>query len=206
MKERRALKEIIAVLRDLGFKARHANLSRTVSDRLIHVITVQSGVRSREGQFTIEMGILFPWVYKLEWDEERPRYPSSPHCQFRSRLSDFMAQEDTWWDSEDPQTVSALSPVLRAEVPRYFTKWGDASAILKNWKEGLVSGYGQNNREIAALLHDAGREDEAEQLLIQTIRDCHGTRADPSVPLRFGRKLGLNLPELTDPIYRARGD
>lgn len=195
MKSHVALDGVLSLVRELGFKAKGTTLHRSGTDcTTIHVVYVQSGRGHLEGKFTVGMGVFVPGVFQLEKGEEPAQFPQIYDCQIGTRISAFAGAGDIWWPSDDPETLAALHPAIRGDLPRFFVAWGQRSAILDRWEEGLPapSVVSVSPLLIAALLCEENRREEALSLLRAEYHGRGTTTAAKRVK-EFALRLGLTL-------------
>jgi len=92
------------VLADAGFDRRRLRWQRHVQG-LIDVIEFQpSAWNDRTGQaFTVNLGVLVPFVYQTCWQSEEPTFPKEVDCTVRRRIGVLAAPagrvkaHDLWW-------------------------------------------------------------------------------------------------------------
>ncbi|HET8891810.1 MAG TPA: DUF4304 domain-containing protein [Candidatus Angelobacter sp.] len=197
MKNPAAVSEVIKIIRPFGFSPKGTCLYKKSSDqRVVQMVFVQPGRTHLAGKFTIVLGVFLPSVYQVRRSQSPPPFPDISKCQIVSRLSIFAGGEDTWWDSGSQETARQLAPTIQAEVPRFFERWGEISAILQSWqtvekKERLrvrISDFA-----IAALLHEEHRDEDARQVLERMHADLQDTQKDLSLIHEFAHRLGLSL-------------
>lgn len=197
MKNPAAIAEVIKIIRSLGFSPKGTCLYRKSGDeRVVQMVFVQPGKGHLAGKFTIVMGAVVPSVYQLLWLQPPSPFPHISNCQMVSRLPKFAGGKDTWWDSGSSETAAELMPVIQAQVPRFFERWGEVSAILQSWQvleEAERLQVRISKFAIAALLHEEHRDEDARHLLEKMHADLQGTQKDLSQIHEFANKLGLSL-------------
>jgi len=197
MKPHVAIDGVIAIVRELGFKAKGTTLHRAGPEgKGIHVVYVQSGRGPYEGKFTINMGVFIPSVFQLARSKEPPRSPHIYDCQVETRISAFVGAGDIWWPSNAPQTLVDLEPAIRADLTRFFEAWGSPSAILERWREGFPkrSVVMVSPAAVTAFLHEQHRDEEAAEVLkTEYLWFLEKGKAPPSWITDVALKLGLEL-------------
>ena len=199
MKSHVAIDGVIALVKELGFKAKGTTLNRPGAEgKTIHVVYLQSGLRFLAGKFTIEMGVFLPSVYPLElWakGKEAPVFPRITDCQVRARISQFTGAGDVWWTSDDPKCLPDLEASIRIELPRFFAVWGEPPAILENWRAAGPTPLKERVSPLAAavLLHNEGRDEESAALLKELCLSSKAKAISPDYWLDVALKLGLDM-------------
>lgn len=199
MKSHVAIDGVIALVKELGFRARGKTLNRPGPGGIaVHVVFVQSGRRSLAGRFTIEMGVFLPSVYPLETrakGKEVPRFPRITDCQIRARIPQFAGANDIWWPSDDPQSLADLEGTIRTVVPRFFAAWGEPSAILENWRaeHATLRTQSFSPLAVAVLLHNEGCDEEVATVLKEVCLKLEARSLFPDFFIDAASKLGLDV-------------
>jgi len=124
--ERSSLDEMIRrtlhpSLMEKGFTHKARTWNRNVG-WYIDVVDVQVGRWSRadEGDFTVNVGVFVPSVYKVFWGEDAPPFVAEERCVVRARLGALkndggLAEDnlkarptDLWWDFDASTDLEAL--------------------------------------------------------------------------------------------------
>lgn len=170
------------VLKPAGFRKRSNSFNRSVSDGLVHHVSVQLGSHDPSGKhavpgllpdlygrYRINLGVYVPAMNRM--GSPRSTWINDYNCQLRWGLGDFLPGGfDQWWDLRDRVSVEEVSRVLaEAALPRvdYFDS---ADRVLEAWEAQGPPAFGPITPDAAALdvadlLISRDRRDDARQLL-----------------------------------------
>lgn len=159
---------IFDFLKPHGFKKRHYTFNRWTKDGLCHVFDLQMGLRSLHGQFTANIGVFVPEVYRSLMGKDPPEFARVGECMINARFSDFTDEEDKWWDITPypDAVVQELIDLLQTYGLPLFIKFPDRQLII----DGLLpfdEKYCVSTRpklDIALVLENMGRHEEAQKM------------------------------------------
>lgn len=100
------------VLRDSGFTRRLLRWQRRVGD-FVDVIDFQPSRWNErtDAEFTVNLGVLLPFVYETCWQSEVPKFPSDVDCTVRRRIGFLLTSgnrakaKDRWWQLRAPSDL-----------------------------------------------------------------------------------------------------
>ncbi len=116
----------------LGFRKFGRTHNRHTDDGPIHVINFQSGQRSLQGKFTVNLGVVFPCVAATESSQPLPNYVTDTDCHISTRLGVLAYQEDRWFDGDlDTATLAAtvIDLLTRVGLP-FLDQFGSYPTTL----------------------------------------------------------------------------
>jgi Domain of unknown function (DUF4304) len=121
------IQKVADYLCEKGFRQRLLGFNKPGADEdCIEGITIQRGVRSLQGRFTIELGVCIPKLHTLvNPGIELPRFPHAWNGTFRERLAQTAGWKDQWWISEKKMISLKSSCCWNATGGRI---WSDGTA------------------------------------------------------------------------------
>lgn len=140
--------KVAAFLKPLGFQKKGRTHNRTTAGGLRHVVNFQMGAYPvgehyeipglREdlyGQFTVNLGVLLPCVFELDWKKSVPPFVKEYDCSIRERLGTLAFGTDTWFD------LKADSAAIATEVVQLMDRFGLPFLEQFNSYEGVLEYY-----------------------------------------------------------------
>lgn len=138
-------KALTPFLRGFGFRKKSRSYNRMGDEGLIQVINFQSGrypIENHEipdtseslyGRFTVNLGILIPSVYQLEFNSQLKNFYQEYDCQIRTRLGALIQNGvDVWWglDQSPHQVSSSLQENFLAFGFPFLYQFSSHEAII----------------------------------------------------------------------------
>jgi hypothetical protein len=116
---------LAAWAKEKGFRKKGGTFNRVTADGLTHVINVQKGQSSLQGQFTLNLGIYVPEVARTEpWNVAKD-FVTETSCCIRRRLS------GAWWKTDDPAAIPDVLTRLERDGLPFLEQFGSRDAILR---------------------------------------------------------------------------
>lgn len=160
-------------LKPLGFRKKARTHYRSTEEGLIQVVNFQMGhypigdyvipgIReSFYGLFSVNLGVMLPCVYQLEWQVPIPSVVQEYHCTIRERLGSLAFGRDRWFeltDKTDSLSTTLVDLLDRFGLP-FVDQFATYSAVLSYYeKHGELPS--QNSRratlEAAIITHHLG--------------------------------------------------
>lgn len=142
------IQEIITLeLKAQGYQKSGRTFNKEISKGLIHVINFQMGLRSMEGQFTVNLG-----VFIEELDQMKAKNTKSIkkeyECSIRTRLNELIINEEEWFDLKNNpiQTAKIISNSLAKEGMQWFKSFNSREVIIKNLQKLSVGKFNNRSR------------------------------------------------------------
>ena len=169
---------IAEYLEPRGFSKHHYTFNKWTRDGLCHVFDLQMGVKSLEGEFTANLGIFIPEVYRSLNETEPPEFIPIGECCINARFSEFTDEDDKWWEITpyNKAVIQELNDLLQTYGLPFFIKFSDRQSIIA----GLLAfdeKYGvaiTPKLDIALMLEYLGKHNEAQKLFDQHYRESSG--------------------------------
>jgi hypothetical protein len=163
-----------------GFSQHHHVFSKWTPDGLCHVFDLQMGIKSLEGEFTANLGIFVPEVYRSLCETEPPEFISVGYCCINARFSDFTDEDDKWWPLTPypAEVVPELIDLLQTYGLPMFIKFPDRQSLIDELLP-FAEKYGVAMRpelDVALMLEHTGKHKEAQKLFIRLYRERNNTR------------------------------
>lgn len=98
MKSKTVLTHLDKALKPLGFNRRETTWNRKTNS-FIDVIDVQ--VSNSKEVITINVGVLYPDVYRKCWENEPAKFIEEPSCTVRARIGQLIDGKDLWWQLDE---------------------------------------------------------------------------------------------------------
>jgi hypothetical protein len=155
-------------LRPHGFKRRDSTFNRWTKDGLCHVLNLQMGIKSLEGEFTSNLGIFVPEVYQSIMNKEPAEFIRTGECMMSARFGDFLDEDDKWWliPSKADKVVRELIDLLQTYGLPFFIKFPDRQSIIGQFLS-FNEKYSVSLRpklDLALILKKTGQNDEAQKM------------------------------------------
>jgi len=186
-------------LRQVGYRKKGRTFNKSLDSGLIHVVNFQMGRRSLSGQFTINLGIFIPEIYKLLWfwEEDEPKFVDHGDCEIINRIGDLKpSSEDLWWDLK--KNTRRLSKTIMVHLDKYglpyLNKLNTQEDIIQEWnKHGDTVGFNhRSGLSVAILLAKSGQEEKAQSLLINEY-ELHIDEPYAEFVSSIAKKLDISL-------------
>jgi hypothetical protein len=176
----RIVSGVAEYLEPRGFRKRHHTFNKWTPDGLCHVFDLQAGIKSLEGEFTANLGVFVPEVYRSLNRVELPEFIPVGHCCINARFSVFTDEDDKWWEITpySAEVVPELIDLLQTYGMPFFIKFPDRQSII----DGLFpfdEKYGVAMRpelDIALILEHMGKHEEAQKLFTRLYRERNNTK------------------------------
>ena len=138
-------RQLAVFMRPLGFRKSGRTFNRRVSADLIQVVNLQMGQypigdyvipgirESYYGRFTVNLGVALPVVPLIEFGRKPRAFIQESSCQIRTRLSNLVFGEDTWFDLDHSVGHTAAAIVAhmdRAGLP-FLEEYESLDAVLQ---------------------------------------------------------------------------
>jgi hypothetical protein len=163
-----------------GFGKQQFIFNKWTPDGLCYVVDLQMGIKSLEGEFTANLGIFVPEVFRSMSETEQPEFVSVGYCSINARFSDFTDDDDKWWPVTPypAEVVPELIDLLQTYGLPMFIKFPDRQSLI----DGLLpfaEKYGVAMRpelDIVLMLEHTGKHDEAQQMFTIHYRESRGRK------------------------------
>ncbi len=174
---------LAAFLMPLGFRKKGRTHNRTTAGGLIQIVNFQMGEypigegyvvpglrENLYGKFTVNLGVLLPFVWETECQKPTAEFVQDHHCTIRSRLSTLAFGADSWFD------LTADTAALATTLVQLFDRFGlpfleqfsDYASVLAYFDEHGDLPFQNSNRaalEAAIIAHHLGELKRAKGLL-----------------------------------------
>jgi hypothetical protein len=163
--EQIAAVEVVPLMRAAGFAKKRLSFHRSRGETL-QVLEVQlsSWNLGSDGQFYVNVGVLFHQLYALQGRVVPPR-PTPSQCDFQVRLNCLFPDAPAEWSVNSQTDIEATGKALGSYARRVISTLNDvdsAEAFLKTgWDRAMPWGFPARLRYITGACH------EAKQLLEQ---------------------------------------
>ncbi len=173
----RMIAGIAEFLEPRGFNKHQYTFNRWTPDGLCHVFDLQMGIKSLEGEFTANLGIFVPEVYRSLNDIAPPEFIPIGHCCINARFSEFLDVDDKWWEITPypAEVVPELIDLLQTYGLPFFIKFPNRQSII----DGLLpfnGKYGVAIRpelDIALILEYTGNHKDANKMFTSHYRESN---------------------------------
>ena len=174
------------VLKPAGFRKRANSFNRSVSDGLVHHVSVQLGSYDPSGKHTvpgllpdlygryrINLGVYVPEMKRM--GSPRSTWINDYNCQLRWGLGNFLPGGfDQWWDLRDRLSVEEVSRVLAENALPRLDYFDNADRVLEAWEAEGPLAFGPITPKAAALdvadlLISRSRREDARELLVSYV-------------------------------------
>jgi hypothetical protein len=179
-----------------GFRQRSLGFNRPGADEeCIDGVTIQRGVRSLVGRFTIELGLCVPKIQTLVHPEiELPRFPHAWHGIFRERLAQTAGWKDHWWMSDKKEDFPEIILLLERSGWPFLERWNSQERIVKNLLEDRRSGKAAHQSMSTVVpLNGAGFAHEARKILQEIYEGYRDRNVDTVYVDAIVERLQLKL-------------
>lgn len=144
-------KELVKLLKPLGFRRKGRTLSRLVDTDMLQLIALQAGpfeigaplppeaahLRPNfYGKFTVNLGVFVPEMFERANPGYSPRgVISDAHCSIRTRLSHITSHEDYWWslDEEPEVLIDEIGSLLIGVGIPFLERFSSRDLIVRDW-------------------------------------------------------------------------
>jgi hypothetical protein len=199
-------------LKPLSFRKKGRSYNRKTTE-LIQVINFQMGnypigdyvipgIReSSYGQLAINLGVLLPCVYRVEWQKNVPDFCQESNCTIRERVGSLAYGRDKWFDLTD--VLSSLSnEVVRAinefGIP-FLNQFQDYDSVLEYYySRGRLpfQNEGRASLEAAIIEDHLANSSAAKQLFVKAALTSH--KGFRNYVIEIAKQLGYEIPEIDE--------
>ena len=115
---------VASFLKPLGFRKKGRTHNRTTEGGLVHVINFQMGAypvgehceipgfrENLYGMFTVNLGVLLPCVFEVDWQKPLPSFAKEYDCSIRERLGTLAFGSDEWFGLTSDSSAAATELV-----------------------------------------------------------------------------------------------
>jgi hypothetical protein len=130
-----------AALKDKGFTKRGATFNRAIGDGLVHVIQVQRGQRTLQGQLTVNLGTYVPEVAEMQYGEPPPRFVVEPLCCVRTRLGVLGPERnDVWWPVAGAAVAVDVVDRLQRDGLPFLARFASRDDVVTRLDDDIACG------------------------------------------------------------------
>ncbi|OGO17106.1 MAG: hypothetical protein A2Z15_03390 [Chloroflexi bacterium RBG_16_50_11] len=184
--------QISEFLKPHGFKKRNRTFNRWTQDGLCQVFNLQMGIRSLYGEFTANLGIFIPEVYRDMMNEEPPNFINEYECAIRARFGEFTQTEDKWWEIApySSSIVEELIDLLQTYGLPFFIRFPDRQSIIDHLLSFNEKYHVSNSPklDIALILENLGKHEDAIKMFNQHYRDSTNNKAHIEIVEKIAEK------------------
>ncbi len=167
------LKTYIApFLKSHGFKKKGAVWNRKNND-IVEVIDFQSAKVPAKGEsnFTVNIGVLHPDVWKIYWEKELPDFIAEVECFPRTRIGNFITppRGDTWWTLSKHSNVEEIANEILSVIEHkcfpFMHSMADLQEVSKFGYSPPFHLFPAEKLALAIVQHELGENIKADNLL-----------------------------------------
>ena len=110
-------KDIVALLKQYGFKKQNLTWNRSLNG-ITQVINFQLSSYNNENiqQFTINLGVFYPQLWRINKGEKIPKFITEFDCFPRERIGYIKNNKDLWWTINNETDVIELSKEIKKVI------------------------------------------------------------------------------------------
>src|ERR1017187_1193659 len=173
--------KVDSLLKPLGFQKKGRTHNRPTKGGLTHFVNFQkekfAGQRpafrffkkKSYGKFAVNLGILLPCVYQVEWQRSPEEFVEEQQCEIRQRLSLVAFKQDKWFEiTDDPSDLAnTIVDLLQRFGLVFLNQIQTYEDVLSYYTEHgnlPLQTLGRANLEAALIAHHLGNGALAQSL------------------------------------------